>query len=230
MIEDVLFCFRECWIACQFKERVGTDGETFGECREEWVGSGFGRQSSVFEDDALARCRGGERFEDLAPDGIEDDARPFIRGDLVDPGHEVFLIGDDHMIGACFQEKGSLGCGAGDGDADGALDFDHLNSSYAYAAAGCGDDDKVSFGNLAKPDERTVCSKVLHPDGCSLFVRKGWGIFRDSMKGNNRDLAINSVVVEFERSGNRADGLSKPVGIDTWSYGFDSPGGLVTVP
>jgi hypothetical protein len=53
MVEDVLFCFREYWIVCQLKKCVGTDGETFGECREEWVGSGFGRQSSVFEDDAL---------------------------------------------------------------------------------------------------------------------------------------------------------------------------------
>src|ERR1700683_4308770 len=109
MIEDVLFCFREYWIACQFKERVGADSETFGECREEGVGSGFGRQGSVFEDDALARCRGSERFEDLATDGIEDEAGAFTRGDVVDAGPQVFLPGNDHMIRPGFEELGSLG-------------------------------------------------------------------------------------------------------------------------
>jgi hypothetical protein len=49
------------------------------------------------------------------------------------------------------------------------------------------------------------------------------------MKGNNRDFAINSVVVEFEGSGNSADDLPNPAGIDIWSYGFDDPGGLVPV-
>ena len=86
MVEDVFFCFREYWIACQFKERVGTDGETFGECREQWVGSGLGRQGFVFEDDALGRCCGSERFEDLATDGIEDDACAFARRDLLSSG------------------------------------------------------------------------------------------------------------------------------------------------
>ncbi len=65
MVENVSFCFREYRIGCQLKERVGTDGETLGECREEWVGSRFGRQGSVFEDDALGRCRGSERFQVL---------------------------------------------------------------------------------------------------------------------------------------------------------------------
>jgi hypothetical protein len=49
------------------------------------------------------------------------------------------------------------------------------------------------------------------------------------MKGNNRDFAINSVVVEFEGPGDRADGLSNPIRIDTWSCRFDDPGRLVTV-
>src|ERR1700684_4363805 len=57
MVEDVLFCLRKYWIGCQLKEGIGTDGETFVQCREEWVGSGFRRQGSIFKDDALARCR-----------------------------------------------------------------------------------------------------------------------------------------------------------------------------
>ena len=48
-------------------------------------------------------------------------------------------------------------------------------------------------------------------------------------EGNNRDFAIDSVVVEFECSGNSADGLADPTGIDTWACGFDDAGGLVTV-
>src|ERR1700677_203673 len=51
MVEDVLFCLREYWIGCQLKEGIGTDGETFVQCREEWVGSGFRRQGSIFKDD-----------------------------------------------------------------------------------------------------------------------------------------------------------------------------------
>src|ERR1700735_4882090 len=109
MVEDVLFCFQEDWIGCQLEERVSTDGEPFGECREKWVGSGFGRQGSVFEDDALGRCRVSERFEDLATDGIEDNACAFIRGDLVDAGYQIFLLGNDHMIRPCFEEVSSLG-------------------------------------------------------------------------------------------------------------------------
>jgi hypothetical protein len=37
------------------------------------------------------------------------------------------------------------------------------------------------------------------------------------------------VVVELEGSGNSADGLANPPGIDTWPDGFDDAGGLVTV-
>jgi hypothetical protein len=37
------------------------------------------------------------------------------------------------------------------------------------------------------------------------------------------------VIVEFEGSGNRADGLADPTGINTWAYGFDDAGGLVAI-
>jgi hypothetical protein len=50
------------------------------------------------------------------------------------------------------------------------------------------------------------------------------------LKGDHRDFSINSVVVEFESSGDSADGLPDPVGIHTRSYGFDNSGSLVTVP
>src|ERR1700691_2782157 len=109
MVEDVLLCLGKYWIWCHLKESVAPDGEVLGKCREEWVGSGFGCQGSVFEDDALGRCCGGERFEDLATDGIEDDACAFTRGDLVDAGHQVFLPGNDHMIRPGSEELGSLG-------------------------------------------------------------------------------------------------------------------------
>ena len=49
------------------------------------------------------------RFEDLATDGIEDDACAFTRGDLLNAGHQVFLLGNDHMIRPCFEELGFLG-------------------------------------------------------------------------------------------------------------------------
>jgi hypothetical protein len=52
---------------------------------------------------------------------------------------------------------------------------------------------------------------------------------RDSKEGNNRNFAIDSVTVEFEGSGDGADGLADPTGIDTWAYGFDDPGGLVAI-
>ena len=77
------------------------------------------------------------------------------------------------MIRPLFEKLSLLSSDTGDGDAGGTLDLDHLNSSYAYAAAGRGDDDKVSFRHLAKPDECTVGGEVLHPDGCALFECQG---------------------------------------------------------
>ena len=49
------------------------------------------------------------------------------------------------------------------------------------------------------------------------------------MKRNNRDFAIDSMIVEFEGSRDGADGLADPTGIDTWAHGFDDPGGLVSI-
>jgi hypothetical protein len=49
------------------------------------------------------------------------------------------------------------------------------------------------------------------------------------VQGNNCDFAIDSVAIELEGSGNSADGLANPTGIDTWSDGFNVAGGLVTV-
>src|ERR1700744_6503984 len=49
------------------------------------------------------------------------------------------------------------------------------------------------------------------------------------MKGNDRDFAINSVLVQFEGSGNSADDLPDPARIDAWSYSFDNSGRLVTI-
>jgi hypothetical protein len=49
------------------------------------------------------------------------------------------------------------------------------------------------------------------------------------VEGNNCDFAIDTVVVELEGSGNSADDLANPTGIDTWSDGFGDAGGLVTV-
>ena len=37
------------------------------------------------------------------------------------------------------------------------------------------------------------------------------------------------MIVEFEGSGNGADGLADPTGVDTWAYSFDDPGGLVAI-
>src|ERR1700747_2835484 len=128
MVEDVLLCLGEYWVGSQLKKRVGPDGEVLGECREEWVGSRFGRQGPVFEDDSLGGCRCRERFEDLATDGIEDDACTLARGDIVDAAYQVFLVGDDNVICPLFEELSLLCWGAGDGDAGGALGLDDLNS------------------------------------------------------------------------------------------------------
>src|ERR1700733_11999280 len=156
MVEDVLLCLGECWIGSQLKERVGPDGEALGECGKEGVGSRFGCQGPILEDDSLSGCRYGKRFQDLATDGIEDDARALTGSDLVDAAHQVFLVGDDHMIHPLFEKLGLLSSGTGDGNAGSTLDLDHLNSSYAHAAAGRRDNDKVSFRYLPKPDECTV--------------------------------------------------------------------------
>src|ERR1700722_20519099 len=167
MVEDVLLCLGEYWIGSQLKKRVGPDGEALSECSEEWVGSGFGRKGPIFDDHSLGGRRCGQRFENLAADGIEDDARAFARGDLVDAAYQVFLVGDDNMICPLLEEFGLLCCGAGDSDASGTLDLDHLDSSDADAAAGRGNDHKVSFRYVAKPDEPAINGEVLHPDGCA---------------------------------------------------------------
>jgi hypothetical protein len=49
------------------------------------------------------------------------------------------------------------------------------------------------------------------------------------VQGNNCDFAIDSVAIELEGSGNSADGLANPTGIDTGSDGFDDARGLVTI-
>ncbi len=121
MVVDVLLGFGKLyWVGGKLKEGVGPDGEEFAECGEEWVGSGFGGERTVLEDDAVF-CGGCcERFEDLAADGIEDDSCAFAFGDRLDAEDKVLFVGDDDVVSTEFEQLCFFRGGAGDGDAGGA--------------------------------------------------------------------------------------------------------------
>src|ERR1700761_9476107 len=75
VVEDVLLGFGKLYGICSdLKEGVSPDSEEFAECGEERVGSWFGGESTVLEDDAVFGGGCGECFDDFAADGVEDDS------------------------------------------------------------------------------------------------------------------------------------------------------------
>jgi hypothetical protein len=98
---------------------------------------------------------------------------------------------------------------------------------------------------LSDPRCRSMISRLIHsPKPVPLLpfvVKKGsnmWDIvsteipepvFGDCTKGDDCYFAIDSMVVEFQGSGNGADGLPNPTRVDAWAYGFNATGRFLAI-
>jgi hypothetical protein len=81
-------------------EGVAANGEGLADGGEERERCGFGGEGTVLDDDCADGCCCGECFEAFAGYGIEDDADAFTAGDLLNTCDEIFLVGDDDMVGS----------------------------------------------------------------------------------------------------------------------------------
>src|SRR5262245_35030854 len=110
------------------------------------------RQPAIFDDHRPESGRLRELAEQRTSDRIENDARTRPTGDVLDAGHQVFLVRHDHMIRAECQQFASFGSCAGRCDGNGSLGFHSLNGSDTHAAGSRRDESELSLLQSAELD------------------------------------------------------------------------------
>src|SRR5450631_2863577 len=101
MIDDILLRLCKChWIAHEFEKHISLDGQLLTKTGKKRVWRRFRSKRAIFENDAAWRRGARKRLKTLAGDRIKNDPSTLVASNLLYASHQVFLFGDDDMVGA----------------------------------------------------------------------------------------------------------------------------------